>query len=422
MKDVRGSNRKQQEVDLAVIRGFTQSRSSRREFLRRSAAGAGALSLSAFLAACGVQGTKQQASQKAQGKDWEAWWDKQKKQGVLDFANWPYYIDTSHGKHPSLDRFEKATGIQVNYKPVIQDNPSFFAKIRPSLEAGQAIGYDIIVITNGWQLTQLMDSGWLIPLDHRRLPNFGKHASGFVKSPSYDSGNEYTVAWQSGCTGIGYDPDKVGHEITSWKDLWDPRLKGKVGMMSDNTELGTAGMLALGIDPVSSTEDEWRNAAKYLQKQRDQGIVRQYYDQSYIKALEDGDVWASMSWSGDIFQAKALGYPNLEFVVPDEGAALWTDNMMIPVGAKHPLDALIWMNYYYQPLIAAMVADWVNYITPVPASKQIIAGQLKDPKVAQSPLVFPTSQMEKNFTEYYTFKNYDQFQTWNSIFDPIIQA
>jgi spermidine/putrescine transport system substrate-binding protein len=417
-------DRRLDAVDAALLRGLTEERLSRAQLLRRAGAGAAALGLTGFLSACGVGGSgggTTTTTAKA-GVGSAAWWAKQKQAGVLDFANWPLYIDTDHGKHPSLNQFTKQTGITVNYKEVIQDNAPFYAKIAPTLQAGQSIGYDIVVMTNGWQLTELINHGWLIPLDKAQLPNFAKYASPIVKSPAYDHGNTYTVAWQSGFTGIGYNPKLTGREITSIKDLWDPAFKGHVGMMSDNTELGAAGMLYLGIDQVTSTEADWKKAATVLQQQRDDGLVRQYYDQSYIKALENGDTWITQAWSGDIFQANASGYPHLKFVVPKEGVMHWTDNMMIPLHANHPVDALKWMNFYYQPKIAAEVADWVNYLCPVPAAKQVIAKALDDPSVANSPLVFPTKAMDAKARDYYTFKNYDEFKTWNSIFDPIIQS
>jgi spermidine/putrescine transport system substrate-binding protein len=374
-----------------------------------------------LISACGIAGTRTMAgSGGAVEKNWPGWWARQKKAGILDFANWPLYIDTDHGKHPSLMQFTKATGIKVNYTEPIQDNQSFYATISPTLQAGQSIGYDIIVITNGWQLTQLIDNGWLIPLDEAALPNFYKYADKGVQNPNYDPGNEFTVAWQSGFTGIAYNPKLTGREITSLQDLFDPKFKGHVGMMSDNTELGSAGLLLLGIDPATSTPAEWKRAAARLLAQRNQGLVRQYYDQSYIKALESGDTWISQAWSGDIFQANASGYKDLKFVVPKEGIMQWTDNMMIPKGAAHPLDAIEWMNFYYQPKIAAEVADWVNYITPVPAAQPIL--QKEDPPVGNSPLVFPTPQMKAAAHQYYVYKTYDEYNEWNNTFNPVIQG
>jgi spermidine/putrescine transport system substrate-binding protein len=416
-----GGEHEQPTIDPALLRGLTEARYSRRRLLQTAGAGALGISLSGFLAACGAAGTNPGGGGTTSGPDAvgsSEWWKQQKKAGTFQFANWPYYIDTDHGKHPSLAAFTKETGIKVNYLEVIQNNDSFYAKIQPSLQGGQATGYDMIVMTNGWYLTELINHKWLIPLDLSLIPNFQKYASSIVKSPAYDPKNTYTTAWQSGFTGIGYDPRKTGREITSVHDLFDPKFKGHVGMMSDNTELGSLGLLALGIDPTTSSRADWQKAANKLKEQRP--LVRQYYDQSYIKALESGDTWISQAWSGDIFQANASGYPHLKFVVPKEGVMHWTDNMAIPLHAAHPRDAIEWMNFYYQPKIAAMVADWVNYITPVPAAKPILVKQ--DPTVGTSPLVFPTPAMNAKAHDYYTFKNYDDFTAWNNTFNPIIQG
>jgi spermidine/putrescine transport system substrate-binding protein len=410
-----------QGIDTAFLRGLTQSRFSRRSLMRGAAAGAAGLGLMGFLEACGVSGSKGTGWE--EGFDWDAWWAKQTKQGTLDWANWPLYIDTSHGAHPSLELFTEQTGIGVNYKPVIQDNPGFFARIRPVLQDGQSIGYDLIVLSDGWELTQLMENRWLIPLDQSRMPNFQKYAGPSARDPSFDPGNVYTVAWQSGLTGIGYDPRRTGRRITSVHDLFDPAFKGKVGMMSDDTELGAVGMLALGMeDQPNSTPDDWNKAAELLKKQRDDGIVRQYYDQSYIKALQDGDTWISQAWSGDIYQSQKSGFPDLEFVVPEEGVMLWHDNCMIPYHAAHPVDAMEWINFYFQPKIQAMIEDWVWYLCPVPDAKKLIATKLDDPTVANSPLVFPTKSIESSFRDYYTFTGVDDHDEYTSIFDPIIQS
>jgi len=408
------------EADPAFLRGLTQSRFSRRQFVRAGATAAAVAGFGSALSACGIAGTRDTGA--PAGFDWASWWARQQKHGVLDWANWPLYIDTSHGSHPSLELFTKQTGIQVNYKPVIQDNASFFSQISPVLQEKQGIGYDLIVITDGWELTQMIANSWLIPLDHARIPNFARYAGPIARHPVFDPKNRYTVTWQAGITGIGYDPRMTGRDITSVKDLWDPAFKGKVGMMSDNTELGSVGMLALGIDPAKSTPADWKRAATLLTKQRDEGIVRQYYDQSYIKALQQGDTWISMAWSGDVFLSQQSGNKNLKFVVPDEGVMFWQDNCMIPLHAAHPVDAMMWIDYFYRPEVQAPIADWVWYISPVPDAKPIIAGKLDDPTVADSPYVFPTPEIQRKFVAYYDPKGVEDQLKWTSIFDPIIQS
>jgi spermidine/putrescine transport system substrate-binding protein len=394
------------------------SRLSRRSLLRGAMGGAGLAGAGSLLAACGIKGSVAAASQEK--VDWVSYWSKQKRRGVLDFANWPLYIDQDHGKSQSLELFTKATGIKVDYQAVIQNNAPFYATVSPELRAHEATGYDIVVMTNGWELTEMIDNGFLIELDHSKLPNFAKYASPAVKNPNYDPGNRYTAVWQTGFTGIAYNSKLITRPITSLDDLMDPAFKGHVGMMNDNTEIGSAALLKLGIDPATSTPGDWRRAAAWLRRQRP--LVSGYYDQSYIQYLENGDTWISQAWSGDIFQANQSGYPHLKFVTPKEGQMIWHDNMMIPRQAAHPLDALAWMNFYYTPEIAGIVEDWVNYVCPVPGAKAYIADTLKDPTVANSPLVFPSPSVDRESHNYYVFRDYDEYEEWNNIFNPIIES
>jgi spermidine/putrescine transport system substrate-binding protein len=353
-------------------------------------------------------------------------WDAQQITGTFTFANWPYYIDRRQGNvHPSLDAFTSATSIDVVYKRPIRGNASFLEQIRPKLEAGEPSPFDLIVMTNGPELATLIREGWLLPLAHDLLPNFEAHAAQFVRDPPFDPGNRFTAAWQSGLTGLAYRPEAVealGRTPRSVQDLWDPALKGRVGMMDDLLDLGSVALLSIGVDPPSSTPADWTNASLRLLDQQQQGIVRDYYDQRYVGALRRGDVWLCQAWSGDVFQLNATGFPAFRFVVPDEGAVLWTDNMMIPANAQHPLDALTYMDFVYRPEIAARIADWVWYISPVPAAEEIVRRELDDPVVADSPLVFPRDRAlgaTAGFTSYYAFKSELEEQEWDRLFEPI---
>jgi spermidine/putrescine transport system substrate-binding protein len=397
--------------DPALIRGMTRRRLSRRELLVRGAAGA--LAISPLAAACGGSSAKTPAKVGD-----PTWWKEQRPTGELVFANWPLYIDYRNWlkDRPTLNDFSRQSGVMVTYEEIIENNAQFATKMAQTLASGRATGYDLVVLTNSWQLTQLVDKGYLVPLDHSQLGNFARYASPLVKSPAYDPGNKYTVAWQSGFTGIAYDSRRIRDKISSIHDLWNPAYAGRVGMMTDLNDLGSAGLLYIGADVTDSSEDDWHRAGEALQRQKDAGIAR-YYDQRYIDALESGDIWITQAWSGDVFQARASGYPHLEFVVPEEGVMHWTDNMMIPMHAANPQSAIMWMDFYYQPSVAARVADWVNYITPVPDAKAIIATNLDDPAVADSPLVFPTSSITAR--DYRVFSSQQESDTWTGIFGPI---
>jgi spermidine/putrescine transport system substrate-binding protein len=375
-----------------------------------------------------VSGTSEDKQPQASG-----FWATQTKAGLLDFANWPLYMDTAKvgGKtvYPSLQEFTKQTGIKVNYKEVIQENDAFLGRINPSLKAGQDPGWDLIVITNGSSLDKLLRQGFLTELDQSKLPNFQKNADPAIKNPSYDPGNKYTIAWQSGLTGLAYNPKLTKREITSFNDLFDPAFKGKITMFGDDTDFPTLTMIGLGIDPEKSTEADWKRTAEKMKELKPQ--LREFIDNAgEAEVLASGNAWISMAYSGDIYILNNSGSPDIKFVVPQEGAALWTDNMMIPKGAKHPLDAITYMDYVYRPEVAAKLAEYIAYITPVPAAKEQL--QAKAAKASgedkatlegliDSPLVFPVeSDLAK--TKRYRVLSVEEEQVWDRIFQPIIQS
>ena len=411
-------------LDPALLRGMTMPRISRRAALR----GAGLLSASAFLAACGVEGSGNDEAPQASG-----FWDSQTKAGVLDFANWPLYMDQEKvgGKvvFPSLQDFTKETGIKVNYKEVINENDAFLGKITPSLKAGQPTGWDLMVITNGSSLDKLLRQNFLVELDQSKLPNFQKNADPAIKNPSYDPGNKYTIAWQSGLTALAYNPKLTKRPITSFNDLFDPAFKGKITVFGDDTDFPTMALIAVGVDPAQSTEEDWKKAAEWMKKLKPQ--LREFVDNSGMAdVLSSGNAWISQAYSGDIYQLNIGGSPDIKFVIPKEGATYWTDNMAIPKNAKHPLDAITYMDYVYRPEVAAQLVEGIAYITPVPAAKEQL--QAKAAKASgddrqtiedlvQSPLIFPTEADLTNVKRYRALTVEEQ-QVWSGIFQPLVQS
>lgn len=401
-------------TDPAFLRGLTSSRRDALRLFGLAGAGLG-------LAACGVKGQKAAPPKQ---NDVQKYWAGKTKHGHLNFANWTLYMDKAR---TPLKDFTQQTGVTVTYREVITDDPQWFGKISPQLQAGQSIGYDLMVVTNGVELTKLVELGYLVPLDHSQMPNFAKNAGAAYKKESFDPGNVYSVPYATGLTGIAYDPRKTGREITSIQDLWDPKFKGKVGMMSDAQEIGNFGMFALGIDPEKSTPEDWTKAGAKLQEQKDKGIVRKYYENDYIDALTRGDVWLTMAWSGDIFQQNLSEGSHLKFVIPQEGATIWTDNMMIPKTAENPVDALMMMDFFYRPEIAANLAEYINYVTPVPAAKGVIAAQAASATgskkttleaVANSPLVFPSDADYAKLRHYRSLTSATE-KEYNTVFQHI---
>ncbi len=389
---------------------------TRRDLLRRVGLGAGAASLTAFLAACGIS---KEDNTTPEGE--KNTYTTNEEVGTLNFANWPLYIDRAQGTRPTIDDFTEATGIEVNYKEVIDDNEGFFGTIQEPLSNGQAVEWDLIVITD-WMLAKMARLGYLEELDHTQLPNFTANAGAIYKDPSYDPGNKYSVPWQSGITGIAYNPELTGRELTSFDDLFDPAFAGKVGMFKEMRDTFCLTLLSMGINPEDTTEDDLVAAQQKLIQQRDDGIVRNYYGNEYADALVRGDIWATIAWSGDVFQLQ-FDQPDLQFYVPDTGGILWVDNMAIPENAAAPIDALKFMDYVYDPEVAAQITAWVNYICPVPAAQEILAGAEDEytQTVANSPLVFPTPEMEANLFHYKDLDEAEE-QLWNDLFGEIIQG
>jgi spermidine/putrescine transport system substrate-binding protein len=407
--------------DPSLIRGLTQSRLGRRDALRMG----GLSALGMALAACGVQGKGTPAASAAPDAVAKYWAGKAKV-GHVDFANWPLYMDP---KKPELAKFTKETGISVTYQEVIQEMGPWFAKVQPQLSAGQSIGFDLMVITNSIQFGQFRDSGFLAPLDHSKMPNYTKYAAPAYAKEAFDPGNQYSVPWASGITGIAYDPKKTGRKLTKLADLWDPKFKGKVGMFSDTQELANFGLMALGIDPAKSTPDDWKKAAAHLKEQKAKGILRKYYDQSYINALGSGEVWATQAWSGDVFQKNLSDGTNFEFFIPEEGGTLWTDNFTIPITAKAPVDALQLIDFFYTPETSASLAEYINYVCPVPAAQAQIkkdaakltgADRTAMDKLADSPLLFPAESDYAKLHYYVSFDSVADQQTFQKTFEPIV--
>jgi spermidine/putrescine transport system substrate-binding protein len=355
----------------------------------------------------------------------KAYWARQRRHGTVNFANWPLYIDTGH---KTLQEFTEATGISVSYSEVIQEVSDWVNKISPILRSHQSIGYDMMVVTNGFWFSELVSMGELLPLDQSMLGNFHQYAAPRFQHRSFDPGNTYSIPWASGTTGIAWNPKFVQDPVHSIDALWNPAYKGRVGMLADIQDIGNFGLLKLGINPETSTPANWAAAAKVLTQQKQAGLVRGYYQQSYIDELVAGNTWISMAWSGDIFQQNLSSGSQLRFVIPDEGGTLWTDNMMIPRYAQNPVDAMMLMDWYYRPQIAAQLTESINYISAVPSAQPIIASAAAKAtgsskallhEVATSELVWPSAADYKRLYNYPDVSGKAQAQ-FQSIFNPII--
>ncbi len=352
---------------------------TRQAFLRRALAGGAALSVPGFLPSL-AEGATEEALAK-----------------TLVFSNWPLYIDINEKtkRHPSLDLFTKRTGIKVRYIEDINDNSQFFGKIQGPLSHGKSIGRDIIVMTdNSPYPALLIKKGWVEKLDKSALPNLKNLVKG-LQHPAWDPKREYSLPWQSGMTGIAYNA-KLTKPITSLDQLLtDKKLKGKVTLLANFGD--TAGVVALanGDDPGKIDDAAFNRIVNKIKKAKSAGQIRQFTGNDYAGMLAKGDIVAALAFSGDVVQLHADN-KNLQFAVPTAGGMIWTDNMLIPKGGDAHT-ASVYMNFYYDPKVAAMVEDYVNYICPVIGADKVLLKS--DPEVAKNTLIFPTKAMRSKLHE-----------------------
>ncbi|MBL1287044.1 spermidine/putrescine ABC transporter substrate-binding protein [Streptomyces sp. For3] len=360
---------------------------SRRSLLRAFGAG----SAGAALAGCGVPAAYVEPGDRSGP-------DRSDSDHSLHFANWPLYIDTDdedESKRPTLDAFTRRTGISVTYTEEINDNDEFFGKISPALMNHQSTGRDLVVISD-WMAARFVRLGWVQEMDRSRQPHVAAYLDPQLRSPAFDEGRLHSVPWQSGITGIAYNRAKLGREIRHTSELWADDLRGRVTLLSGLDEAFALLMQGNGADITRWTADDFHEMCEQVARHVRSRHIRRFTGNDYIKDLANGDVLACQAYSGDVIQLQADN-PGIEFVVPEEGAELWSESLMIPNLAGHKRNAEKLVDHYYEPEVAAELATWVNYVCPVPAAREVLASS-KDEEtaaLAEDPLIFPDDAMRR---------------------------
>jgi spermidine/putrescine transport system substrate-binding protein len=357
---------------------------TRLELLRRAAAGGTVLTLPGLLAACGGGDDDEEAG----GSTSTA---QKQLADTLRFSNWTLYIDRNEKtkKSPTLEQFKQKTGTTVKYVEDINDNATYFGKIQRPLSQGQSIDRDIVVLTDNSRFPGLLiKRGWAEKLDKSAIPNIA-NLQDSLAHPSFDPDRTYSLPWQSGMTGIASNLKLTKKPVTSIDQLLDdPKLKGKVTLLTEMADAMSLVMLANGDDPSKVDDASFDRAYKRIEKAVKNDQIRQFTGNDYTGPLSKGDLHAAMSWSGDVVQLTADN-PNLEWHLPEAGGDIWTDNMLIPAGGD-VYTASTFMNFVYDPKIAAQIAAYVNYVSPVKGAKEELAKI--DPKLANNPLIFPDEE------------------------------
>ena len=317
-------------------------------------------------------------------------------QKTINFANWTAYMDYDETtkKYPTLEAFTKKTGIKVNYTEDVDDNDTYFNKIAPQLRAHQDINRDIFCFTD-WMANRVIREQMAQPLDPWAMPNVIGHLLPSLQQVSFDPGRKYSVPWQGGFGGICYHKKKVGRELKTIEDLWAPDLKGKITVLSEFRDTAGLIMQSQGVDIGGNWgKPELQRAFDEVSKRISDGNIRRVQGNAYMEALKAGNAFAGIVWSGDIFILRAeTEDDNWEFVIPESGGTLWTDNLMVPITSTHRANAMKLMDYYYDPKVAAELAAWVNYISPVVGAQEELAKT--DKELASSPFIFPTEDYLK---------------------------
>jgi spermidine/putrescine transport system substrate-binding protein len=363
---------------------------SRRGFLRGASLAGLAVAAPGLLSACGTEAAKQTA-ESCVSKDLS---DTEK---TLHFSNWPLYIDQTkverNGRkqtvYPTLEKFQDSTGIKVEYVTDVNDNAEFFGVVRNQLAACEPTGRDLFALTD-YMAARMINLGWIQKLDKQNLSAVQDNLVDNLRSPSWDANRDYSVPWQSGLTGIAYNSELTG-EVRSFEELVTRTdLKGKVSLLSEMPDTMLFFLLMTGADPADFTADEYGVAIDRLDEVVQSGQIRAFTGNDYAQDLVKGNIVACEAWSGDVIQLQ-FDNPNIKFVAPEEGLSLWSDNMIVPNKADHKANAEQWMNFFYQPEVAAEVAAWVNYICPVKGAQE--AMEKIDPSLADNELIFPTDEL-----------------------------
>jgi spermidine/putrescine transport system substrate-binding protein len=309
-----------------------------------------------------------------------------KPSGSLTISNWPLYIDKG-----TVPAFEKATGVSVKYIEDINSNEEFFNKMQPLLAQGESGGRSIMVLAD-YMVVKMHQLGYLQEFDKAGLPEVEKNLVASLQHPQFDPNRDWTVPWQSGMTGIIVNKE-TAPDVRSICDLFDPKYKGKVDFLNEVREAVPLVMKCEGVDPNQATEADWMKAIEKIKGAAESGQIRRFTGNDYQDDLTSGNVVAVMGWSGDAVQLQEDN-PNLEWRMPTEGCMLWSEDMVIPVGAPNPTAAEAFMNYVYKPEVQANIAEYVNYVTPVEGVKEVLAK--REPALAKNQLIFPSESFTKN--------------------------
>ncbi|MEC3861787.1 polyamine ABC transporter substrate-binding protein [Mesobacterium sp. TK19101] len=311
--------------------------------------------------------------------------------------NWSDYIDEE-----LLSKFEAETGIDLIYD-VFDSNEVLETKM---LAGGS--GYDVVVPT-GTFLQRQIQAGAFQKLDKSKLPNLVNMWDVISsRTATYDPGNEYSINYMWGTTGIGVNEAKVKEllgddaPVTSWDLVFKPENIEKlaacgVHFLDAPTEMIPAALNYIGEDPDSHDPDVIAKAEPVYMAIRP--YIQKFHSSEYINALANGDICVAIGWSGDVLQARdraaeADNGVEISYYAPDEGAQMWFDQMAIPEDAPNPDGAHKFLNFIMDAQNMAAASNYVYYANGNKASQEFL-----EEDVIGDPAIYPdAAAMENTFT------------------------
>jgi len=301
--------------------------------------------------------------------------------GDLNFYNWSEYID------PELvSGFEEQYGVDV-VEDFYDSNEAMLAK----LQAGSV--YDLIVPSD-YMVGIMIDEGLLAALQRDAIPNLANLGAVFA-DPAYDPGGVYSAAYQWGTTGLGVNLDVVGEDYEpSWGLVFDPDLvstyPGGITLLNDPRETMGAALKYLGYSLNSTSETELQEAADVIAGVKD--YIAAFDSDQYDENLVNGEVAVTHGYSGNFFAAfdDIDGWDTFAYVIPEEGATLWVDNMAVPANAEHPCTAHTFINYLLDAENGAALTNWNYYASPNEASNEFI-----DPDILGDETIYPSDELRQ---------------------------
>lgn len=351
---------------------------SRRAFLRTLGA---AVVATPVLASCALPPI---ASRPGQGGDRSA------RDQYLNFALYPNYIDGApDGPFPTLDRFMRQSGIQVELSQDITNVRSYMDALRSRFEVGMPPATDLLIMPDE-MVYPFARAGWLQTYDPDRTIEIRARMARILRNAPVDRMRKRSIPWTAGATAIAYDGAVLPNGVTDINQLLtDPRLAGRVGVFSDVLASVPTLSVGFGTKPEEmATGAVKRTIAAVAQAARAGQFAKVYDSITYVDAFRSGEVIAGLAYSGDILNARQ-DIPTLGFTIPTGGAQLWADSLVVPAGAPHRSNAEALLDFYYDPVNAAELAAALKFMCPVPSAKAEMAKT--HPELAASRLIFPTS-------------------------------